>query len=205
MASFMGSWKLYSLLAEIYPGVKKKIAIACFYIPSIIFWGSGLLKDPLSFAGLSFVIYTCYRMFVQYKFSIKRLVVLVVSSIIILQIKPYIFLSVLPGLALLILFSYLKKINLPFIKTMMMPFLLVVFGVFTYLMADSLKKQMGKYALENLTTTMQQFQEWHFSEKELYGASVYSLGDLDYSTFGILKKFPLAVNVTFFRPYIWES
>ena len=72
-------------------------------------------------------------------------------------------------------------------------------------MANSLKKQMGKYAIENLTTTMQQFQEWHFAEKELYGASVYSLGSSDYSTFGILKKFPLAVTVTYFRPYIWES
>jgi hypothetical protein len=106
---------------------------------------------------------------------------------------------------LLILFSHLKKVNLPFLKALMMPFLISVFIAFTYLMANSLKKQMGKYAIENLTTTMQQFQEWHFAEKELYGASVYSLGDLDYSTFGILKKFPLSVNVTFFRPYIWES
>ena len=87
----------------------------------------------------------------------------------------------------------------------MLPFLITVFAVFTYIMANSLKQQMGRYALENITSTMQQFQEWHFQENELYGASVYSLGDLDYSTWGILKKFPLAVNVTYFRPYIWES
>ena len=72
-------------------------------------------------------------------------------------------------------------------------------------MANSLKEQMGKYAIENLTSTMTQFQEWHYYEKQLNDASVYSLGSMDYSTFGILKKFPLAVNVTLFRPYIWEA
>ena len=205
MFSLYGSWKLFNLLSEVYPALEKQFAIACFYIPSIIFWGSGLLKDPITFGGLCLVVYSSYRLFVQLKFYPKYMIALGVSSFLVLQIKPYIFLSVLPGLMLLILFSHLKKVNLPFLKALMMPFLISVFIAFTYLMANSLKKQMGKYAIENLTTTMQQFQEWHFAEKELYGASVYSLGSSDYSTFGILKKFPLAVNVTYFRPYIWES
>jgi hypothetical protein len=65
---------------------------------------------------------------------------------------------------------------------------------------------MGKYAIDNLSTTLEAFQSWHYAEGDLYGATVYSLGDMtDISTFGLLKKIPLAINVTFFRPYIWES
>jgi len=35
--------------------------------------------------------------------------------------------------------------------------------------------------------------------------SGYDLGAFDPSLVGMLKKFPLAVNVTLFRPYIWET
>ena len=35
--------------------------------------------------------------------------------------------------------------------------------------------------------------------------SAYSLGDFSPTINGMLSKFPLAVNVTLFRPYFWES
>ncbi|HYM93839.1 MAG TPA: hypothetical protein VET23_06855, partial [Chitinophagaceae bacterium] len=35
--------------------------------------------------------------------------------------------------------------------------------------------------------------------------SAYSLGQFDPTIGGMLTKFPLAINVTFFRPYLWES
>ena len=53
-------------------------------------------------------------------------------------------------------------------------------------------------------------QHWHYKEghntSEQNGrGSSYSLGEYDESSWrGLLKIFPAAVNVTFFRPYIWE-
>src|SRR5690606_4449271 len=35
--------------------------------------------------------------------------------------------------------------------------------------------------------------------------SAYNLGAMDASIGSMIKKFPLAVNVTLFRPYIWET
>jgi len=115
-------------------------------------------------------------------------------------------LSAIPGLLTLILFANLKKFNLPIIKALVLPFLVIIVGIAGYIMIVSLKDQMGKYAIGNISSTLEAFQTWHYAEGELYGATVYSLGDMtDLSTLGFIKKIPLALNVTFFRPYIWEA
>ena len=40
--------------------------------------------------------------------------------------------------------------------------------------------------------------------ESIRGGAVYTLGDFDYSPAGMLRKLPLAINVTLFRPYLWE-
>ena len=47
---------------------------------------------------------------------------------------------------------------------------------------------------------MRGFHTWHTHQ----GGSTYSLGEFDYSTSGIVKKIPAALNVSLFRPYIFE-
>jgi hypothetical protein len=37
------------------------------------------------------------------------------------------------------------------------------------------------------------------------GGSGYTLGKFDDSPFGYIRVIPAAINVTFFRPYVWES
>jgi hypothetical protein len=53
--------------------------------------------------------------------------------------------------------------------------------------------------------TAQDTQNWLVFSSMQQGGSYYSLGDIDYSTSGMLKIFPKAVNVALFRPYIWEA
>ena len=64
--------------------------------------------------------------------------------------------------------------------------------------------ELGRYSLTNVARTS------YITSSYIAGVSgdegsAYSLGDLDPSIGGMLKKFPLAVNVTLFRPYIWET
>jgi hypothetical protein len=80
-------------------------------------------------------------------------------------------------------------------------------GVAAGLLAgDIITKDNEKYKLSNLTSTAKRTSEWLHYVSVNEGGSVYSLGDsFDDSFTGMLGKFPLAVNVTLFRPYIWES
>jgi hypothetical protein len=205
MFSFAGSWKLYFLMIEEYPKLKKEMAVACFYIPSVVFWGSGVLKDPITYAGVCFIVYYMFDIFVKYRFSIFKLFFLFLNIVLVLSIKPYIFLCLLPGVLLFLLLTNVRKIQSPILTALFAPFLLILFGSMMYLMANVLREELGRYALANITETLESFQEWHAAEAKLSGGSGYTLGDMDYSTWGIIKKFPLAINVTFFRPYLWEA
>ncbi len=205
MFSFAGSWKIFFLMIDEYPMLKKEMAVACFYIPSVVFWGSGVLKDPITYGGVCFTIYYIFDIFVKYRFTLFKAAFLILNVFLVLLIKPYIFLCLLPAIILFVLLTNVRKINSPVLTAMFLPFLLILFGTMTYLMANALREELGRYALTNITETMESFQVWHAAEAKLSGGSGYTLGDMDYSTWGIIKKFPLAINVTFFRPYIWEA
>lgn len=53
--------------------------------------------------------------------------------------------------------------------------------------------------------TAKDTQNWLYLSSQLQGGSGYSLGNIDYTPIGLLKIFPKAVNVSLFRPYIWEA
>ena len=52
--SLYASWKFFSMICKLYPQpeLRKKFAYAIFYIPSVVFWGSGVFKDTLTLSGL---------------------------------------------------------------------------------------------------------------------------------------------------------
>jgi hypothetical protein len=66
-----------------------------------------------------------------------------------------------------------------------------------------------KYSVDTVLDTAHGMQTWHYKEGENTSAqhgrgSSYTLGDYDPSIAGTLAMFWPSVNVTFFRPYIWE-
>jgi hypothetical protein len=65
-------------------------------------------------------------------------------------------------------------------------------------------RQLGRYSLEKVTQTSLNTRGWIYYSSSSEG-SAYSLGEIDPTLQGTLAKFPLAVNVTLFRPYLWES
>jgi hypothetical protein len=45
--SYIGMWKLYRLFSSTYPETKKALAICILFMPSLLFWGSGIMKDSM--------------------------------------------------------------------------------------------------------------------------------------------------------------
>jgi hypothetical protein len=50
--SFLSSWILFESLSKFLPGNKVEVAISILFIPSIVFWGSGTIKESLAIAAL---------------------------------------------------------------------------------------------------------------------------------------------------------
>jgi hypothetical protein len=63
-----------------------------------------------------------------------------------------------------------------------------------------LNQYMLEVNVDKIESSLQGFQSWHTT----LGGSAYSLGDFDFTISGYIQKIPASINVTFFRPYIWE-
>ena len=70
---------------------------------------------------------------------------------------------------------------------------------------QKLSSGLGKYSLENIAATSLETRAWIGYVSDAEQGSGYDLGAFSPTIGGMLSKFPVAVNVTLFRPYPWEA
>ncbi len=202
--SFTGIWALFKTFASLYPHLTRPIAIAILFIPSVFVWGSGIFKDTICLFGLGWLTYGTFRFLIQKDFSARNIALSVLSFILIAKVKLYILLGFAPALLMWIFFNYSQGIKNRAQKLLVkFIFLLIVISVSIFFM-QKFATELGGYSLEKVIQTSNATRGWIYYASGTEG-SAYSLGNFDPTISGMLSKFPLAVNVTFFRPYLWES
>jgi hypothetical protein len=202
--SFTGVWAMYRTFVNLYPKLHKELAIAFLFIPSTFVWGSAMFKDTVCMFGLGWMTYTTFRIFVNKDFSVKNLLMFGVSFYLIGVVKLYILIAFLPALSLWLLLSYSHKIRLVSIRWLVnILFVAITVGGFFFL-SKRFATEMDKYSLQNVASTAAETRGWIAYSSGDEG-SAYDLGSFDPSLLGMLTKFPQAVVVTLFRPFIWES
>ncbi|MCC7402053.1 MAG: hypothetical protein IT214_11270 [Chitinophagaceae bacterium] len=202
--SFTGVWALFRTFVSLYPSLIRPISIAVLFIPSVVVWGSGIFKDTLCLFGLGWLTFGIFRFMVQKDFSFRNILLSTFSFFIIARIKVYILLAFLPALFMWILFNYTQRIQNKAQKALAKSIVLLVIISGFLFFTERFAKDLGKYSLESVAETSSTTRSWiaYTSGDE---GSAYSLGNFSPSITGMLSQFPLAVNVTLFRPYLWES
>ncbi len=202
--SFIGMWMFFLTFYEQYPHLHRWIAIAAFFIPSVFFWGSGLLKDTITLGCLGVATYQVYRIFIRKRFGISHLLLLAISLYGLYGIKIYILLTFLPAAIVWVFLANLDFIHSPVLKIMLAPFMLVCAIALGYLAMVKAGEDNAKYSLENvaMTAKITAYDIGFYTGRD--AGSGYSLGELD-GTFGSMVGLaPQAINVSLFRPYLWE-
>jgi uncharacterized membrane protein len=203
--SFTGVWALFRTFAGNYPKLIRPVAIAMLFIPSTFVWGSGIFKDTICIFGLGWLTYGSFRILVQRDFSFKNLSLAILSFIIIAIVKLYILIQFVPALLMWVLFSYSYKINHWGVRLLIkVLFVGVMIGSFAFFL-QNYSSTLGKYSLEKIATTSTVTRSWIEYMTDLDQGAGYNLGDFPPTIAGMLSKFPAAVNVALFRPYIWET
>ena len=103
-----------------------------------------------------------------------------------------------------ILFTYTHKIKNTFGRLLVKILFIGALAGGSLFFMQSLSSELGRYSLENVVQTSNVTRGWIYYSSGDEG-SAYDLGNFDPTLTGMLSKFPLAVNVTLFRPYLWES
>lgn len=202
--SFTGMWALFRTFALKYPAYLKYIAICTLYIPSTIMWGSGIFKDTICMFGLGWMTYGAFRILIHRDFSPRNIILTIISFYLVAVIKVYILLAFLPALALWILFTYSHSIQNGSLRFFVKTFIILIsVGGFLYF-SDKFSQSLGRYSLQNVAKTSY-VTRTYINQVSGDAGSGYTLGEFDPSFTGMLKKFPFAVNVSLFRPYIWET
>ncbi|MEN7549609.1 hypothetical protein AAG747_16920 [Rapidithrix thailandica] len=201
--SFFGTWKLYQTFLRIYPSLSSPLAFVILFVPSAIFWASGLMKDTITLGCIGFLTYGLFNLFYFKRKFLFSIIVVLLSAKYLIALKMYILLSFAPAFLLWIYTSIQKKISNVALQAMMLPVLLGGIGAMGYLTISKLASSSAEYAsMDAITYKVAAF---HHDHLERAGGSSYSLGDIEYTPMGMLKKFPSSVNVTLFRPYLWEA
>lgn len=203
-ASFTGVWKMYSVFYRRYPLLHKEFAIACFFVPSIFFWGSGILKDTITFGALGWTTYALFNLFVFKNKIILNIFIFLFSVWISYSIKQYIVLCFIPTAILAMSLERIRGIKSTLLRYSIAPFIIAIaFGGIGLFLQQS-NEQSSRYSLDKMAYTAEETARWIHYVSEIQGGAAYSLGDFDYSPTGMFKKMPLAIWVSLFRPHPWE-
>ncbi len=202
--SFIGAWMFFLTFYRLYPGLHRQFAIASFFIPSVFFWGSGILKDTIVIACLGCATYFIYELFIMRRFSISRPIFLFMTLFIIYGVKKFVLQAFLPAVLVWIMAENFSLTRSVVLKIMLMPFLVAIMTVSAYFAVVKVGENDKKYSLtriaETARVTAYDIRYWTGRD----AGSGYSLGELD-GTFGsILRLSPAAINVALYRPYLWE-
>ena len=205
MISFTGVWRLFRFFYEQYPHLHKQFAIAILYLPTFVFWSSGILKDPICTGALGWITYSMYSIFYTKNNLIKNVVLVLFFGYFLVSLKIYILVAYLP---FFILFLLLKNVNL--IKNVVLKAsLIIVFLIGSIVgfveISNSLEGALSHYASKGISASIKNYQT-NYENQAGFVESNFSLGvEFDGSTSSLAKIAPAAIVATLFRPFIWES
>ena len=211
LLSFIGVWLIFLTFYRQFPHLNKQLALAILFMPGVAFWSAGIMKDSICMLFVGVIVYYIQNIFLYNRKKILSAVMVITGFYIIVTLKAYIALALLVALGVYVLSTIKSRIKSPALRAIMMPLLALVIVAVTLLSMRKIGESLERYSLENIVETAQVYQNYH-SRTSIAGrgsenrtGSAYTLGEINFnSPVNILTKIPLAINVTFFRPYVWE-
>ncbi len=204
LISFSGVWAMYITFLKLFPELRVKFAIACFFIPSLFFWGSGLMKDTICIGALGWLFWAFYKVFVEKKGVFLGVLMLIISSWAIMKAKPYILLAFSLPAIIWIFIENNSKIKNSTLRFFAKPFTLGAGTILGVIVLTYLSYVNPYFSVEGIAERTAINANYLYRVSVRDDGSAYNLGELDGSFQSIILLFPSAVNVTLFRPYLFE-
>ncbi|MFD1872249.1 hypothetical protein [Hymenobacter bucti] len=203
--SFSGMWALYMTMAKIRPQVYKELGWTMFYVPSLFFWGSGVLKDSICIGALGWLFYGFYRGTIEKRSIGKSLLIGLLAAYTLFRIKVYILLCFLPAALLWVFNENSARIKNATLRTITKPLFFAVGGAIAFYAATNLTKDDDRFAVDKIGERSKITADYLYETSVKQEGSGYYLGKQDGTISGMAKLAPQAVVVSLFRPFLWEA
>ncbi len=108
IVSFAGQFAFYKTFKSYFPQKEKLLMAIIFFVPSVLFWSSGVLKEPLALCLMGFFLYSFFKIFIYQHYHLKTIFFLIATVLLFVVLKPYILmLLILP----LTVFVFVQKLQ----------------------------------------------------------------------------------------------
>ncbi len=197
--SLIGLTAIYKTFIPFLQDKKQELVFVVFLLPSVLFWGSGVLKEGLIFFALGLLIYYTTKLF-----SIKSIIICLGVSLLLAFSKFYVWLAIFPSLLFILWINKTSNSKL-FLKFIIITIVLATVGLnidrFTNIqnpLVTLSQKQIefNQLAYGNLTDAYHQVIP--------VAGSAIKINPLEPTLTSLLHNSPQALMNTIFRPYVWE-
>lgn len=203
--SFLGTWKIYQLFYEIYPHLKKKLAISILFLPSLLFWSTSLLKDPFCLAALGYLVYSLHDVVMRRRPTLSNILIIIISTFLLINLKPYILISLSSVFSVWVFFRYRTKIKEGLVRRLStISFVMLALSLgFTFTSLLSGTDSAKQLSTENIAQAVNSTQQNFDNIKGEGSGSSFKI-DKTESVGGLITNFPIGIMNTYFRPFFWD-
>lgn len=192
--SFAGLFALAKLFLYNLKDFKREMLWFTFLFPSVLFWGSGVMKDGIIFFVVGFALYFIHKHFSLPKRKTLYLFCFLLFSILVFFIKLYIFFLFIPC-AIAFYFSYRNKAHTIKIFVISFSAYLVLLLTVKYLKPEINFLQM-------LSEKQKSFIQLANNQK---AGSTIHINELKPSAWSLIKNIPQGIFNSLFRPHFFDS
>lgn len=205
MVAFSGMWRLFSLFSKIYPALTKQCGWCFLFLPSILYWGGGIMKDSLCLGAIGWLFSSFYAFFVLKQKNKSHIVMLFIGAYFLFMIKVYIAFTICAVLGIWFLVNLISSIKNKLIKRITLS--AVIFICFTLLVVfvDEIVNLVNNEVVDIIAETVKEATKNYELSSTDSNASLSNIGDVQPNLTSIIAKIPIAINNALFRPYIWEA
>ncbi len=192
--SFIGLTALLKLFIDDLKEKRNLLYIGVYFLPSVVFWGSGLLKDSLIFFATGITLYQLNKLFVNKTGKLFHGFFFILSFSFLMVIKFHNYILMVPlCFAYIVSKLYGKRKWLIFISSV----------VVYYVVLIKIYYLLPGYGLIDLLSKKQN--EFIILAEQSRAQSQIQLTELTPNFWNAIANTPEALYHSFFRPWFWES
>lgn len=206
--SFTGIWALFRTLQYYLPDQNRWLRLAILYLPSLLFWGSGLFKDPLTIGLCGWWVWSLHVLIQSQGKTRLAWVFLILSATGLFFLKVYILLVWVPFAILWVLLDRASRIEHARKRKVFLFNALIVGLLLSAGLVSILTVFYPQFAWDLLMESIvANRNELLFTDKYYGGSggSRFDIGEFDPSVSGVLSKIPAALFAALFRPSLLDG
>jgi hypothetical protein len=188
--SFLGLIALFKIFKQFLKGKERILFLIISLIPSVLFWGSGLLKEGIIFLGLGLFLYSFFKLTSEFK--LKYILIGLIGILLIVYTKLYLMVALFIPIVGFSLNNAFKRTFYGYLFSSVTFMLLINLIPLINPQLNFVKQIVGK----QLT-----FSRFIASVETNSGFSIPELSN----GLSLLKNIPNALLNTTLRPFLWES